>query len=231
MTRGKGAKVFSPFVIRDSRYRGDHASFGRNGIAMCHQRGATLMPRARIATWHCASLMRPAVTAGLCCYAIFLSGISAAAQQTYDVAASKSRWNVDLSQISCISLLENGAHIFGADYFNDTHMPKILKDAFPNVAVERQNEQCRNVFGFTILYTSTTAVAYQNKTASIVMSFSLCERDEFKKIDSHKCGYKNIYSFLPKLEPLQALEIGVKAFVHEQIKQWEIVKVSVGSGQ
>ena len=189
------------------------------------------MHAARIKTWHCASLTRAAVTAVLCCHAIFISGIPAAAQQTYDVASSKNRWNVDLSQISCISLLENGAHIFGADYFNDPHIPKILKGGFPNVAAEPQNERCRNVFVFTILYKSTPAVAYQNKTASIVMSFNLCERDEFKKIDSHKCSSKNIYSFLSKLEPLQALEIGVKAFVHEQVKEWEIVKVSVGSGQ
>jgi hypothetical protein len=97
--------------------------------------------------------------------------------------------------------------------------------------LERQGEQCRNVFGFTILYKDVTAVTYKNRTASIVMSFSVCERDEAKKIDLHKCSYKNIYSFLSKLEPLQALKIGVKAFVHEQVEDWEIVKVSVGGGQ
>ena len=187
------------------------------------------MPRARIETWHCASLARTAVTTVLCCYAIIISGVSAAAQETYEVAASKNSWNIDITSVSCIALLESRAHIFGSDYSKDPQVLEILNMSFPNAVLDRQGEQCRNVLCFTILYEDKSAVTYKNRAASIVMSLSLCERDQTNKIDTHKCSYKNIYSFLPKLEPLQALRIGVKAFVHDQAERWEIVKVSIES--
>ncbi len=196
-----------------------------------YQLSATLMRKAHIATWRRACLARAAVTAVLCCWAIIISGISAAAQQTYVVASSKIRWTIDLAQISCISLRENGANIFGSVYFNDLRIPEILKDIFPHVAIERQNEQCRNVLVFAILYNNTKAITYQYKPATILMSFDLCELDGFGKIDTKKCGSKNLYLFIPKLDPLEALEIGAKAFVHEQVNKWEIVNVSVKSSQ
>ena len=59
----------------------------------------------------------------------------------------------------------------------------------------------------------------------MLLSFSLCPRDPGGKVLAIGCSSKDLYLFRTDLDPLEAFEIGIKAFDQKQDKAWVILKI------
>jgi hypothetical protein len=78
----------------------------------------------------------------------------------------------------------------------------------------------------------TPAIRYGGQIARMMMSFSVVEKnlasDSLYYEGKHfKGDYKNIYLFRTDLKPLEAFEVGLKAFVATQKGTMDVMRISV----
>jgi hypothetical protein len=151
----------------------------------------------------------------------------ASAQNNFDevVASAKNSWRIDLATIECLSVSERISSIFHQSHYDDPGIMKILEEKFPGKSIKRKNDECGFVLSFNIIKTTVRAVKYQGEPAAMLLSFSLCPRDPGGKVLAIGCSSKDLYLFRTDLDPLEAFEIGLKAFDQKQDKAWVILKI------
>jgi len=141
------------------------------------------------------------------------------------VVSAKNSWRIDLATIECLSVSERVSSIFHQSHYDDPGVTKILEEKFPGKSINRKNDECRFALGFNIIKTTVRAVKYQGQPAAMQLSFSLCPRDPGGKILAVGCSSKDLYLFRTDLDPLEAFEIGLKAFDQKQDKAWVFLKI------
>jgi hypothetical protein len=151
----------------------------------------------------------------------------ASAPNNFDeiVASAKNSWRIDVATIECLSVSERLSSIFQQSHYDDPGIVKILEEKFPGKSINRKNDECRFALGFNIVKTTVRAVKYRGQPAAMLLSFSLCPRDPGGKILAIGCSSKDLYLFRTDLDPLEAFEIGIKAFDQKQDKAWVILKI------
>jgi hypothetical protein len=144
------------------------------------------------------------------------------------VAASKITWGegVDLEKIKCLSLNVRGNHIFKKDYSDDSHMLTILSQYFPNRKLSPHSPDCPYVLSFNIIESDTRAVQYRGQISRMLLTFILSEKDASGSLDK-KAAYKNLYLFRNDLVPMEAFELGLKAFLMPQQERWQIFEIEI----
>lgn len=141
----------------------------------------------------------------------------------YVVIASELRWQVDVEKAQCLSLNKKvGSRIFKEDYSNNTEIMTKLHDFFPNAHIG--DPSCPYVLTFVIEIADTRSATHRGQISRMVMSFQICERDMTGDLAS-KCSYKNLYLFRSDLGPLEAFEVGLKAFLSSQQNEWQTMVI------
>jgi hypothetical protein len=141
----------------------------------------------------------------------------------FTVAASLIEDRLDLTQLECVSV--RWADIFGHSYVSE--VIKLIGKLATRVTAEAQGN-CPFIFYSTALRQKTKAVKYFGRPASAFMSFGTCKKDADGKVRRNPCIYKNIYLFRDDLLPLEAFEVGFKAFMRKQDAEWMLMKIAVG---
>jgi hypothetical protein len=78
---------------------------------------------------------------------------------------------------------------------------------------------------FNILVFETNAVKYFGQKSTVLMSFDVCEQDSAGRIQTTICFSKNLYLFKSDIGPLEAFEVGLRAFVAPQAGEWAMMKI------
>jgi hypothetical protein len=149
------------------------------------------------------------------------------ADQEYIAAASQGRWNLNLDEIPCVSLSEKRDLIFGQAYTNNRSVQEVTAKLLPGKMIEHRQLECRYVLLFNLLLQTTRAVKFKGKPSTILMTFDICERSAMTEILSRACISKNGYLFNKDMEPLQAFEIGMRAFLQKQMGEWEVMRIKL----
>ena len=147
--------------------------------------------------------------------------------RTYTVMAEMIRWNIDVSKIECLSLNKGIAKIYGEADLGDPRILSILERLFPNTKVTEDGSHCAHVLDFNIIRSKTRAVTYFGQISEMLMTFQICERSAEGAVDNRICSYKNLYLFRSDLAPMEAFEVGLRAFLSIQQKEWETIVVSL----
>src|SRR5262249_588432 len=141
----------------------------------------------------------------------------------YVVIASQLRWQVDVEKVQCLSLNKKIARIFKQDYSSNGGLLSMLQRFFPHAQIEPNDFRCAYVMTFNIVVSDNLTVRYQGQISRMLMSFQVCERDMTEEDLGSKCSYKNLYLFRSGLGPLEAFEVGLKAFLSTQKSEWETI--------
>lgn len=152
--------------------------------------------------------------------------VVASAPDNYDeiVASARNSWPIDLATVGCLSVSERSS-IFHKNYYDDHRIVTILQEQFPGKSVNRKNDACRFALDFNIIKTTVRAVKYQGEPAVMLLSFGVCPRESGGRILANGCSSKDLYLFRSDLDPLEAFEIGLKAFDQRQEDQWMLLKI------
>lgn len=150
------------------------------------------------------------------------------------VAAAQTIWEegIDLKTVGCLTFNRLGNHIYGKDLSDDPKILEILRKYFPNKDISSKNPSCHYVLSFVIFVADTHAVKYAGHISRMMMSFSVIEKNHttgslYWEGVKFKGDYKNLYLFRSGLKPLEAFEVGLKAFVAPQAKEWEVMRISL----
>jgi hypothetical protein len=147
----------------------------------------------------------------------------------YKVAASKHQWVVDIDKINCLSIADNKTKLLERDYSGDPRTALLLHRIFPTKAIEREDPKCPFVYGAALAKYNLHAPTLGGKYPSFLISVAVCERTASGEINPNRCSSKNVYLFQTEVEPFAALELGMKAYVLPQEKEWEVFKIGIDS--
>lgn len=152
--------------------------------------------------------------------------VVASAPSNFDevVASAKNSWPIDLAKVDCLSISKRSS-IFHSNYYDDPRVVTILQEQFPGKSISRKHDACRFVLSFKIIKDTDRAIRYQGQSSEMLLSFAVCPRDSDGNILANGCSSKNLYLFRTVLDPLEAFEIGLKAFDQGQEDRWEILKI------
>jgi hypothetical protein len=145
------------------------------------------------------------------------------------VTASKITWGagVDIEKAECLSLNRKiGNHIFKKDYSDDSQILIILRQYFPNKNLSPSDPDCPYVLSFNIIESDTRAVTYLGQFSRTLLTFVVSEKDASGALDK-KAAYKNLYLFRNDLAPMEAFEVGLKAFPMPQQERWQTFEISI----
>jgi hypothetical protein len=168
-------------------------------------------------------------------FAVMWPSCMRAGDHAFIVATAQTIWEkgVDLKAVDCLTLNRKiGNHIYGTDFSDDPNILEMLRGYFPNKAISSNGSSCRYVFSFVILVADTHAVRYAGHISRIMMAFSVIEKNPasgslYWEGVRFKGDYKNLYQFRSDLKPLDAFEVGLKAFTTPQAKEWDVMRISV----
>jgi hypothetical protein len=141
---------------------------------------------------------------------------------------------IDINKLECVSRVPNGAVIFEQDFYLNPTVPDIVRSAWPGKQVALDDAQCPYGLYFTIISQTTRAVTYLGKPSKVFMSFQVCRRNADGRVDFNPCSYKNLYLFESGVKPLEAFEIGLRAFLRAQNEDWVVLTIqpeNLGGGQ
>ena len=154
------------------------------------------------------------------------------ASRELDVVSSQIIWldGLDVGALKCLTLSPRKLNdIYKADYSDDPKVLDIVRQYFPKAeAVSMNDPNCPFVLSFNIIATDTRAVQLGGRISRLLMSISVIERrigagSLYYEGQSFKGVYKNLYLFTTDLAPLEALQVGLRAFVTPQTKEWEVM--------
>jgi hypothetical protein len=149
------------------------------------------------------------------------------------VAASKITWGqgVDLETIECLTLNRKiGHHIFKVEYSDDPKILDILRKYFPKKEISSNNPSCLYVLTFVIVLSDNPAIQHDRQISRMLMAFSVARKDPMSgelERDHLTGNYKNIYLFRPDVNPLEAFEVGLKAFIANQFERTVLMRISL----
>jgi hypothetical protein len=145
------------------------------------------------------------------------------------VVASQIGWGIDVQRIKCLSLNRRIANkIFGTDYSDDPKILNTIRRYFPNKSVSLDDPSCPYMLTFNIIAHEIHAVRHFGQNARVLASFVVSKRSDIAKgMPTKTRSYKNLYMFRDDLAPLEAFEVGLKAFLAAQQKDVQTIKVAL----
>jgi hypothetical protein len=147
-------------------------------------------------------------------------------KNVFAVAVSTHASRVNLTEVNCLSLDPNWAHVDRADHSDDADMRKAVREHLENRSLS--SPDCGFFIHWTIDHGKTSAVRYRGDPSVALMSFSICK----KPLDGpagRQCLSKNIWLF-DKIRPVaDEYALGIKAFVSSSNAAWSVVNVSRNS--
>jgi hypothetical protein len=146
-------------------------------------------------------------------------------KKIFAAAVSTHSSNVDLAQLTCLSLDPNWAHVDRVDRSDDKDMRKEVAQFFRSSSFD--SPDCDSFFSWTIIHEKTHAVRYRGRPSVTLMSFSVCK----KPLDGpagRRCLSKNVWLFDKISSPANEYSVGIKAFVSSPNVKWSVVNVSIG---
>jgi hypothetical protein len=144
------------------------------------------------------------------------------------VVAEKKIWGegVEPDNIACLSLNRKiGNHIFKTDYSDDPEILRSLRKYFTDKRVSSNDPGCEYVLTFTIIAADTRAVRHLGQISRLLMSFAISRMDPITGSLNKTALYKNIYGFRTDLLPIEAFELGLRAFLLPQKTRWEMMVI------
>lgn len=147
-------------------------------------------------------------------------------KKVFAVAVSTHSSNVDLSQLGCLSLEPNWAHVDRADLSDDKDMRKAVAEHFKNSSLN--SPDCGFFFNWTVVHQKTFAVRYRGNPSVTLMSFSVCKKP-LEGPAGRQCLSKNIWLFDKVRPPADEYTVGIKAFVSSPNVEWAVVNVSLSN--
>jgi hypothetical protein len=167
--------------------------------------------------------------------AVFWPPASKSDASAYIVAADRIIWDggIDLNAIGCVTLNRNIANpIYKIDYSDDPAVLEILRRHLRGKIVTSNDPSCPYVLTFVVMVSDTHAIRYAGQIARMMMTFSLIEKNPvsgslYYEGMHFKGNYKNLYLFRTGLQPLEAFEVGLKAFLATQQKNFDVIRISV----
>ena len=148
---------------------------------------------------------------GWCAARAVAKGASAASNESTTVIASPGRWDIDPSEVGCLSLNRKIPNrIFGKDYSDNPRILTLLQLNLPNARVSANDPKCQYVLTFNVNTDHLGAARLFGRTAKILASIVITQAPipQEQQISS----YKNIYVFRDDLTPIQSLRSGSGRF-------------------
>ena len=155
-----------------------------------------------------------------------------------DVVSSQIIWldGLDVGALKCLTLNPRKINnIYKTNYFDDPKVLDIVRQDFPKTGtVSVDDPNCPFVLSFNIIATDTRAVQLGGLISRLLMSISIVERhigadSLYYEGRRFKGVHKNLYLFTSDLAPLEALQVGLRAFVTPQTKEWEVMRIETSA--
>jgi hypothetical protein len=160
------------------------------------------------------------------------------ASHELDIVSSQTIWldGLDVGALRCLTLSPRKLNnIYKANYSDDPKVLDIVRQHFPKAeTVSIDDPNCPFVLTFNVIATDTRAVQLGGRISRLLMSIAVIERrigadSLYYEGQSFKGVYKNLYLFTTDLAPLEALQVGLRAFVTPQTKEWEVVHIETSA--
>lgn len=155
----------------------------------------------------------------------FLSDISKKQRRVFNVAVSTNSAKIDLSELDCLALEPNWAHVDRIDHSEDDAMRNAVAAHFHQLS---KDAGCRFAIHWTVVHRTTFAVRYQGHPSVTLMSFIICD----KRSDGpagQRCLSKNVWLFDKIISPADEYAVGIKAFVLSNKAEWTMINVSLNN--
>ncbi|HEY2528368.1 MAG TPA: hypothetical protein VGJ20_10560 [Xanthobacteraceae bacterium] len=204
--------------------------------------GVALRKRLMPFHWSEGHVRLPWISTGLAALVaagVFLVALlTTTASHELDIVSSQIIWldGLDVGALRCLTLSPRKLNnIYKADYSDDPKVLDIARQHFPKAeTVLTDDPNCPFVLSFNVIVTDTRAVQLGGRISRLLMSISVIERhigtdSLYYEGQSFKGVYKNLYLFTTDLAPLEALQVGLRAFVTPQTKEWEVMHIETSA--
>jgi hypothetical protein len=144
---------------------------------------------------------------------------------TFAIAVGTNSAKIDRSELACLALESNWAHVDRVDHSEDDAM----RNAVAAYLTRRLNDEgCRFFIRWTVVHRTTFAVRYRGRPSVTLMSIIICDK-RLEGSTGQRCLSKNVWLFDKISLASDEYALGIKAFALSNNAEWTMVGVSLNT--